>query len=119
MAVPWPPSIKQCIQRDSFASIEDPNIRIRTQMQTGAQKTRVRYSGEIINYQVSIWMTRDELNTTFLPWYRNSIAHGVLAFDALNPLTMQQEEFRWVDIPGVNFVGWDEVQVTGQWEQLP
>lgn len=119
MAVPWPPSLAQCIQRRSFASSEDPNIKIRTQMQTGAQKVRLRYTGVVTPYQVSLWMTREEYNTTFLTFYRDDLAHGVLSFDALNPLTMQQEEFRWVNQPSVGFIGWDEVQVSGTWEQLP
>lgn len=120
MAEQWPISLQQKINSDNF-SLDIGDVTIRTDMEVGPPKVRARATRGTDTYAVSIWVKKGTEYTTFINFYKTTLANGTKTFEFINPITEVNEIFRFIGTPKIGLVGstGNTLQVTMTWEQLP
>lgn len=71
--------------RESYAP--EPAALIRSGTDSGRSKQRPRDDAEIYTTPVQFRMTRLQYHTLFLPWWRDDLGYGALAFNWTEPFT--------------------------------
>jgi hypothetical protein len=77
--IDWPSNIPQVFQKNSFDEAPRSGV-IRTEMETGAQKVRRRFTATVTEWAGSMIMTTAEL-TSFRTFYKTTSAYGSLRFN--------------------------------------
>ena len=81
----WPVTLPQYVDQDSFSeTIQDPVIR--TAMDSGPQKARLRYTAVPEQYTIAMTLTSDQ-RTAFLTFFKATIHYGVDEFTWVHPVT--------------------------------
>lgn len=117
MAVAWPVSLQQLVNTDSF-SLKVGETALRSDMDTGPQKIRRRFTKSVDIYSVSINVTSDEWETLY-EFFDVDLNGGVNAFEFNDPITQEPREFRFLAAPEIRPLGGVVFQVSMQWERLP
>lgn len=96
LAVDWPTTLPKGFEADSYGHAPGSGI-IRTDMDTGYAKTRLRYTAFMDEHSGRMIMTKALYDSDFLPFFRNDIARGTIPFDFPNPLDggATEIEVRW------------------------
>lgn len=84
MAVDWPATLPQYVDQTTFGeTIQDPVIR--TDMEGGPKKARLRYTAVPEQYTISMILTSSQ-RTAFLTFYKSTLNYGVDEFVWYHPL---------------------------------
>ncbi|RTL05625.1 hypothetical protein EKK58_07505 [Candidatus Dependentiae bacterium] len=116
MAVPWPATIQDKLERDNFA-LEKGSTVIRTQMDVGPYKVRRRSTRPIDVLTGSIYLTASEW-AVFETFYDTTINGGVTPFELPHPITGALTVFRFAAEPSYRSVGSIFI-VSMKWEVMP
>jgi len=96
--ISWPESLPKTLRLEGLqAQYKDPVIR--TEMDAGPAKARLRYTRPPKQYSGSVVLDNDERIT--LDWfYRIATRFGALRFNFTNPQTGETREYRFREPPG-------------------
>lgn len=83
------------INDQSLQRMDVPNI-LRSQMETGAEKTRPIQNIPMFRIQAEITICEDKI-TDFRTWYKNSLGHGAYWFLMNDPFDGTRRRFRFVE----------------------
>ena len=117
MATPWPVSLQEFFSQDNF-SYTFGNTVLRSDMDTGPQKTRRRFTRAVNTLRASIFLTSAQFNT-FSLFYEVTLAGGSLAFTHEHPLKGGDYDFRFLDDPQLTPLGGDNFLLSFSLEELP
>jgi len=92
--------------RGLTSQYKDPVIR--TEMDAGPVKQRLRYTAAPKQFTGVITLTEDQ-RALFDSWFVHDLGYGTLRFNMTNPQTLAVEEFRFTGPPG-------ESESDGYWE---
>ncbi len=85
----WPTTLPQWVLQEQYSEwYKDPVIR--TEMDAGPTKERLRYTAVPQVFTISIVVTQDQMNA-FETFYKNNIAFGALPFEWRHPRTQSVE----------------------------
>ena len=93
--ITWPSSLPQVIRLEGLSAQRKSNV-IRTQMDTGPQKVRRRYTAITKEFTGSVVLTENQ-RELLEDWYQNIIGDGALRFVMKDPQTLQPAEFRFLE----------------------
>jgi hypothetical protein len=117
VVVPWPEELQQLVNADSF-SMKFGETTIRSDMDTGPQKVRRRFTKSIDPLSCVILLTVDEY-TIFRDFYDIDLNGGVNVFEFLHPITNEVNRYRFLNSPEISFLGGIQFRVAMNWEQMP
>lgn len=93
--ITWPQTLPQVIRLEGLSGKKKSNV-VRTQMDTGPQKARRRYTASTKEFTGSVVLT--EAQREYLEdWYDNILGSGVLRFVMKDPQTLELAEFRFLE----------------------
>jgi hypothetical protein len=95
-AITYPAGLPEV--RESGMSSQYQNPVIRTQMDAGPAKQRLRYTAVPKNLSGSIAVD-DGQYAVFNAWYTSVLGYGTLRFVMKDPRTGELREFRFTDVP--------------------
>lgn len=75
----WPASLPQDPLAPEYSERGGGNV-VRTQMDVGPPKLRRRYTGEITEYAIGLYLTQAQV-ATLETFYTTTLVHGTTAFD--------------------------------------
>lgn len=103
MAVNWPLTLPQDTLQDGFQYSRQTGL-IRTDMDAGYPKTRRRFTATVRTYNISMVMTKTQLEA-FETFYFDSLQMGTVRVNFPDPLspTQASAEFRWVGDGGTGY----------------
>lgn len=82
----WPDTLPGYPDQSLFSeTIRDPVVR--TDMDAGPQKVRLRYTAVPELYQISMVLTREQ-RAIFIDFYKNTLNYGVDEFDWYHPVNL-------------------------------
>ena len=103
----WPKELPETLRLEGLSIQKKTNV-IRTKMDTGPQKVRLRYTAATKEIAGTILI--DEKKRLILEqWYKTVLANGVLRFVMKDSQTGQPGEFRFME-------DYTEKNVDGLWE---
>ena len=115
-SISWPSPFPDPIS-DDFNS-EFPSGVIRTKMDSGPEKVRLRYTAVPERMKVSYWVSYDEY-LVFRTFFLYTSKHGSLRFNYTHPLLHTTVEARFTDTPpGISDVTY-EGKITIEVEIMP
>ena len=91
-AINWPVDLPETLRIDGLQS-QDQDAVIKTDMDTGPQKRRLRFTAAVENISGSIVMSMEQLDI-FRTFYRTTIKRGAMRFKMMHPITCELKEFR-------------------------
>ena len=117
MAETFPPSLQQLLNEQGFSQ-KLGNTTIRSNVDTGLQKVRQRYTKPIDTFSCTINLKKSDYNT-LLTFFRTTLAGGSKTFNYDHPITGNPSEFRFLKPPSMAPLGglWFRVQM--EWEEIP
>ena len=92
--IDWPSTLPQEFQKPSFNNSPNSGI-IRTEMDTGYPKIRLRFTATTENYSGTMILTETQ-KQAFLTFFRTTIRYGSLRFNFPDPYGGADIEARWV-----------------------
>lgn len=96
-AASWPQSLTRA-PRVSSLSEQAPDVVLRTEMDVGQPKARRRFTGDVRRFDVSLDLTRAELDL-FDAFFVDTIEGGALTFDWKHPRTGGDAVCRMLNVP--------------------
>lgn len=99
-SIDWPATLPQTLQRDGL-STKDQSAVVRTDMDTGPAKVRLRFTAAVENIKGNILLTEEQL-AIFQTFFRTTTKRGTLRFNMLHPVSCQTKEFRFKGEPDIN-----------------
>lgn len=117
MAIPWPSSLQQLVNQQSFVAKWGETV-IRSDMDIGPAKVRRRFTRPIDTYTVNINLTITDYNNLY-NFYNSTLNGGVNTFEFNHPITGVLTTFRFLAPPQVSPMGGTTFQATMEWEALP
>lgn len=115
----WPSDLPDKPLREGYQETP-PQTQIRTEMDTGPDKVRQRFTANVREYNVQIIIDNSQLDS-FDTFYTDTTSGGAEKFDYDNPRSGTTEEFRFVVPPDPQYeaLGGDLYRVSFKLEQLP
>jgi hypothetical protein len=117
MAVAWPLSLQQYLSEQNF-SVTFGDTTVRSDMDTGPQKVRRRFTRPVDKFTGSILVDGAEYDI-FYNYYNTSLAGGTTPFLLNHPITGVPSEFRFTGQPKVNSIGGGQFVIGFEFEELP
>ena len=93
--VSYPPALPEIRASGLQSRFQNPVIR--TQMDAGPAKQRLRYTAAPKKFTASI-VADEEEREIFEAWFTETLGFGTLRFTMRNPQTLETEEFRFTDV---------------------
>lgn len=90
----WPSGIPFCPVLSTFNETIEDSV-LRTQMDSGPDKTRRRFTAVPTNISFDLRPISHVQYAELQAWFRNSLGGGALAFSAKHPLTGVDGDFRF------------------------
>lgn len=107
----WPDSIPNGLLAEGFSKQPQNNV-TRTAMDAGPKKARRRYTARTDIYKGKQRFTRWEMEV-FENFYHLELADGVLRFMFIDPITLENSEFRFTEpYLAAEFEGYFEVSMS-------
>lgn len=103
----WPAELPQIIRLEGLSGTRKTAV-IRTVMDAGPAKARQRYTVSTKEFSGSVVLTEQQ-RQILETWYLNTLGSGVLRFRMLNPQTLEEKEFRFLE-------DYQESAIDGLWE---
>ena len=98
MALPvdWPATLPKGFEADSYNHAPGSGV-IRSDVDTGYAKTRLRYTAVMNEHSGRMVMTKTLYESDFLPFFKTDIGRGTIPFDFPNPFDggATEIEVRW------------------------
>ena len=117
MAQPWPSSLQQLLNKDSF-EITFANTTLTTEMDIGVPKRRRRYTKGVKLLTCSIWVNQSQY-TILENFYETTLNGGVDSFEFNHPITGVLTQFKFSSPPKATYMGGDTFPVVMAWEIQP
>jgi hypothetical protein len=96
MASRWPATLPQKLNSDGFVYSKQDNI-IRSGVDIGKPKQRPRYTAVFEEFEGSMIITKDQINT-FLYFWDTTLSSGVLPFEWEHPLTDETKDMEFLSM---------------------
>lgn len=116
MPTPWPASLQQLVNRDSF-SMQFGETVLRSDNDIGPVKVRRRFTRPINKVTVGFDMTVDQYED-FYTFFNTTINGGVTTFELEHPITGVLTEWRFNGPPQVTPLGGIIFQASMEWEEI-
>lgn len=92
----WPETLPQYVDANGFTeTIQDPVIR--TDMEAGPQKARLRFTAVPEKYTITMPLTATQ-RATFLTFFKSTIHYGVDEFMWVHPVTRDERYCRFTSV---------------------
>lgn len=119
MAVAWPSSLEQKVLVQGFG-LNLGNTVLTSENEVGLPKERRRFTKAADRLQTSIIATRSEV-TTFLNFYKTTLAGGTLSFDFTDPITDVTNEYKFdtQNPPQITPYGANDFVIRMNWIEIP
>ncbi len=96
-SIDWPSSLPQTLRLDGLKT-KDQEATVRTDMDTGPAKVRLRFTAASEDVSGSLLLTADEL-AILQTFFRTTVKRGTLRFNMIHPVTLLTKEFRFKSSP--------------------
>lgn len=117
MAESFPSELQQLLNENGFTqTLGDTSIR--SDVDTGLDKVRQRYTKAIDKFACTIDLERDDYST-LITFYKTTLSGGTKTFNYDHPITGLESEFRFVSPPSMQPIGGTWFKVNMQWEEMP
>ena len=113
----WPASIPQTFDQNQFSYEPEDNL-VRTQMETGPDKTRVRFTSVRTFVSGVMTMTRAQY-ITLMSFHDSTTVFGTETFTFEDPITETNGEFKFRQPPTISSTNADELTVSISLEKQP
>ena len=119
MAVPWPVSLQQLVNSQSFSYRLGETL-IKSDVDIGPVKVRRRFTRPIETVSVSINLTQAQF-TTLRTFFNTTVNGGATIFELNHPITGVLTNFRFMGPPEIRPLGsgGTEFQASMSWEIMP
>jgi hypothetical protein len=113
----WPASIPQTFDQNGFSYEPEENL-VRTRMETGPEKTRVRFTAARTFLSGTMTMSRAEY-ITLMSFHDSTTVFGTQSFTFTDPVTETTGTFKFRKPPSIAGAVSDELTVGIALEKLP
>jgi len=113
----WPVTIPQLPLEAGYAETP-PDLVIRSQVDQGPAKVRLRYTSGPRTFKFAVEMTKTEL-ATFDSFFTSDCTYGTTSFTWTHPRTGSSATFRFVGVPQYSNAEGDNITVSFTAEILP
>lgn len=113
----WPSTIPQTFDQNSFSYEPEDNL-VRTSMETGPEKTRVRFTAVRTFVSGTMTMSRAEY-ITLMNFHDSTTVFGTDPFTFEDPVTETNGDFKFRQPPTIAGVNADELTVSIALEKQP
>lgn len=103
----WPAELPQLMRLEGLSGTRKTAV-VRTEMDAGPAKARQRYTVSTKEFSGSVVLTENQ-RQILENWYLNTLGSGVLRFRMVNPQTLEEKEFRFLE-------DYQESAIDGLWE---
>ena len=93
----WPASLPQRLLADGFDE-QAPDVLLRSQVDSGPEKVRPRFTAGVEPHRGQIQVTRPQL-AAFRNFFKVDLVFGALPFDWVHPITEAPAVVRFADVP--------------------
>lgn len=83
----WPSTLPDCVDQEGYTETLGRDPVVRTTMDTGPEKVRLRYTAVPESFEISVTMTAAQ-RATFVAFYRETLRFGVEEFVWKHPATL-------------------------------
>lgn len=116
MAIPWPVSLEQYVDVESFNYKFGETV-LRSDVDIGPKKLRRRFTRPINTATVSFRLPMDDYNT-FVTFFNTTSNGGVTPFELAHPITGVTKEWRFTGPPEIRPLGGTEFSVSFELEEM-
>lgn len=113
----WPSTLPQYVDQDGYTQTSK-NPLIRTEMDAGPAKVRLRYTAVPEEFNISLVLTKTQLDTFVNTFFRNALHYGADTFLWKHPVTQAAATCRFTSMYNVVPHGLD-FKMTISMEILP
>lgn len=97
MAVSWPTGLPQFVSQEGFtARTQDPVIR--TEMDAGPRKTRLRYTSVPEQFDISLVLTKTQYVLFTDTFFKTALGYGASEFNWKHPITQAAAVCRFTGV---------------------
>jgi len=116
MAEQWPNGI-QTLLNDNYSETSQPSY-IKTEVDTGPVKTRLRYTKPLEELSCEIIVSNAVQYPIFKNFYNITLAQGTKTFNFNNPITRVVTEYQFIEPPTYQALGPLYQTVSMKWRAL-
>lgn len=112
MAVNWPKELPQFVDQDGFSTrLQDPVIR--TEMDAGPKKTRLRYTFVPEQFDISLTLTKKQFLLFKDTFFKVDLGYGVSEFNWKHPVNQASAVCRFTNMYQASAQGLDFLVTIG------
>ena len=116
-SIDWPASLPQVLRLEGLKT-KDQNAVVRTDMDAGPAKVRLRFTSAYEDVSGSVVLTQEELSV-LQTFFRTACKKGAVRFNMMHPITSEIKEFRFKSTPDLSPSGDGNFIVSLELEALP
>ncbi len=93
----WPSTLPQYVDQDGYSQTTK-NPLLRTEMDAGPAKVRLRYTAVPEEFSITLTMNKTQLETFVTTFFKNTISYGADVFTWKHPVTQANANCRFTSM---------------------